>query len=202
MSVYAYAMGAAAALLREVRAAAGLSLRGLAEAAGVATSTVHRIERGLLQPTVETLERIAEAAGVRVDLEPRIDSSASLVGLARAIREDLRGAGGAPSAVRRAAELVARFDRAGPAARRRMIAAAPPPTGDERWDAFAGALGEWLAMRGRLRAPAWVGTDRRFLRRGWWVTPAASLRAWEYAGSPAAFKIRGVYLHRDSLVNV
>jgi hypothetical protein len=39
--------------------------------------------------------------------------------------------------------------------------------------------------------------------QSWPVRKAAeSMRAWEYAGSPAAFQIRGVYLHRDSLMNV
>lgn len=28
-----------------------------------------------------------------------------------------------------------------------------------------------------------------------------SMRAWEYAGSPMSFKTRGVYIHRDSLLN-
>lgn len=36
---------------------------------------------------------------------------------------------------------------------------------------------------------------------GWWVTPKASMRAWEYAGTPVSLQRRGVYLHRDSLIN-
>jgi transcriptional regulator with XRE-family HTH domain len=53
-------------LVRSMRTDAGLSLRALADAAGVATSTVHRIERGDLNPTVEVLQRLAEAAGSRL----------------------------------------------------------------------------------------------------------------------------------------
>jgi hypothetical protein len=30
----------------------------------------------------------------------------------------------------------------------------------------------------------------------------ASLHAWQYAGSPASFQDRGVYIHRESLINV
>jgi hypothetical protein len=52
-----------------------------------------------------------------------------------------------------------------------------------------------------MPAPAWVHDRDRYLRRGWWVSPMASMRAWEYAGSPASFQTRGVYLHRESLVN-
>jgi transcriptional regulator with XRE-family HTH domain len=52
-----------AELVRAVRAETGLSVRALAEAAGVAASTVHRIEQGTLAPTVETLAHVVEAAG-------------------------------------------------------------------------------------------------------------------------------------------
>jgi len=58
-----------AGLVRRVRGEAGLSVRALADAAGVAASTVHRIEQGDLQPTVETARRIVEAAGMRLDIE-------------------------------------------------------------------------------------------------------------------------------------
>jgi hypothetical protein len=83
-----------------------------------------------------------------------------------------------------------------------MIAAEPPKTGDTRWDAFVAALAEWLAVRSGLAAPDWVHADDRYLHRGWWVTRMQSMRAWEYAGSPASFKSHGVYLHRESLTNV
>jgi hypothetical protein len=103
--------------------------------------------------------------------------------------------------VRKAAELAARFGEADPAARHRMITAKPPPTGDSRWDAFLAGLAEWLAVRAGLPAPAWAHDADRYLRRGWWVTPMKSMHAWEYAGSPMSFQVRGVYLHRDSLTN-
>jgi len=83
-----------------------------------------------------------------------------------------------------------------------MIAAEPPTTDDPHWDAFLGALAEGLAVRAGLPAPEWTHKDRRYLRRGWWVTPMKSMRGWEYAGSPAAFQSHGVYLHCDSLANV
>lgn len=191
----------AAALVRRIRAEAKLSLRALAESAGLATSTVHRIERGDLRPTLETLRRIAEAAGVRLHIEPRTDYAASLVGLARlthaalAERDPTRP-------VRMAAEFAQTFRAAVAERRHRMIAAEPPSTGDPRWDAFVGALAEWVTVGTDMSTPGWTQSDGRFLRRGWWVTPMASMRAWEYAGSPASFQRHGVYLHRDSLTNV
>lgn len=189
-----------AELVRRTRAEAGLSVRALA-AAGVAASTVHRIEKSELEPTVDTLRRILQAAGMLLRIEPELDYGASLVGLARSIREDI-ASNDCTWPIRKAAELVTRFRHADPEGRHRMITAEPPSTGDQRWDAFVAAVAEWLAVQHGLEAPAWVYHYNRYLRRGWWITPMTSLRAWEYAGSPASFKNRGVYVHRESLVNV
>jgi transcriptional regulator with XRE-family HTH domain len=190
-----------AQLVRELRTEAGLSIRGLADAAGVASSTVHRIEQGRLHPTVDMLDRLAEAAGARLRVTSRADYAASLVGLARALRDDI-AAGESSLPVRRAAELAHRFHNADADTRRRMIAARPPDTGDQRWDAFVAALGEWLALHTGTPVPGWVHEPDRYFGGGWWVTSMKSMRAWEYAGSPAPFKSHGVYLHRQSLLNV
>lgn len=190
-----------AVLVASIRAETRLSLRALADAAGVATSTVHRIERGEMHPTVEMLERIAEAAGMRIRLDARLDYAASLVGLGRCISQSPAG-DAVLGPVRMAAEFVHRFRAADAATRIRMIAAEPTPTGDKRWDAFLAALGEWLAVTIDLPAPSWTQDRGRFLDRGWWVTPMEPMHAWEYAGSPVSFKSRGIYVHRDSLVNV
>lgn len=190
-----------AELVRRTRAETGLSVRALAAAAGVAASTVHRIEKSELEPTVDTLRCILQAAGMLLRIEPELDYAASLVGLARSIREDIAG-NDRTWPVRKAAELVTRFHYADPESRQRMITAEPPSTGDQRWDAFVAAVAEWLAVRYGLEVPAWAYHHSRYLRRGWWITPMMSMRAWEYAGSPASFKNRGVYLHRESLVNV
>lgn len=53
-------------LLRQWRERRGLSVRALAERAGVSYVTVVRIETGRLSPTVATLEKLAEALGIRV----------------------------------------------------------------------------------------------------------------------------------------
>lgn len=55
-------------LLRIARARTGMSQRQLAEAAGVAQSTIARIESGARQPSLPLLARILAA----VELEPRI----------------------------------------------------------------------------------------------------------------------------------
>lgn len=188
-------------LVRHVRTHAGLSVRSLAEAACVAASTVHRIERGQLKPTVDTLRHLVEAAGMRLRVEPYPDYAASLVGLARSIREDLP-ADNSSMPVRRAAELVHRFESGDTEARHRIVTAEPPPTGDRRWDAFLGGLAEWLTVRAGMPTPKWSWGNGRYLDHGWWISPMTSMRAWEYTGTPASFQLRGVYVHRDSLTNV
>ncbi len=54
-------MDVAAVRLRSAREGAGLSIRDLAERAGVAASTVWRVESGRLDPTVGMLRRLLEA---------------------------------------------------------------------------------------------------------------------------------------------
>ncbi len=54
------------AQIRALRTAASLSGLGLAQASGVSRSMLSRIERGLVSPSVDTLERIARGLGVPV----------------------------------------------------------------------------------------------------------------------------------------
>jgi transcriptional regulator with XRE-family HTH domain len=188
-------------LVRQMRHDADLSVRSLAKAAGVAASTVHRIEKGELHPTVETVRQLAGAAGFRLRIEPEHDYAASAIGLGRSIAVDV-AKGDETAIVRRAAEFGHNFATAEGGVRQRMIAGEPRSTGDPRWDAFHAALVEWLAVRYGEDVPLWTRGRDRFLRQGWWVSPARSMRAWELAGSPISFRNRGIYLHRDSLVNV
>jgi len=187
-------------LVKELRTGAGLSLRRLAELSDVAVSTVHRIERGDLRPTVDTLERVVAASGRRLVLDAPADYGRSLLGLGLAIRDDL-GAGDSSAIVRKAAELVHRFETSDLEERRRILRAEPPATGAATWDALLGGLAEWLAAKGGIEPPGWALHPGRYLDLGWWITPMTSMRAWEYAGTPVSLQHRGVYIHRDSLTN-
>jgi transcriptional regulator with XRE-family HTH domain len=53
--------------IREWRQKRGLSLRRLADEAGVHWMTIHRIEQGNISPTVAMLEKLAKA----LDIGPR-----------------------------------------------------------------------------------------------------------------------------------
>ena len=61
----------AAAILRQAREAAGLSLRDLAGRAGTSHSTLAAYESGRVTPTVSTLDRIVGAAGWTIDVDLR-----------------------------------------------------------------------------------------------------------------------------------
>jgi transcriptional regulator with XRE-family HTH domain len=50
--------------LVEARATKALSVRALANVAGVAARTIHGIERGEVVPTLSTIRKLADALGV------------------------------------------------------------------------------------------------------------------------------------------
>ena len=58
----------AALLVRSARERANMSARDLAAASGVSASTVTRIERGEVNPTVVMLERLLQASGNQLDV--------------------------------------------------------------------------------------------------------------------------------------
>jgi transcriptional regulator with XRE-family HTH domain len=58
----------AARILNMARRRAGLSQRDLGRIAGIPQSSISRIERGQISPTVDTLERLIRACGM--ELEP------------------------------------------------------------------------------------------------------------------------------------
>ena len=59
--------------LRRVRVNSGISLRRIAAGSGVGASSLSNIEGGRREPTSGTVERIADALGVRVAVIPRVD---------------------------------------------------------------------------------------------------------------------------------
>ncbi len=90
--------------------------------------------------------------------------------------------------------------------RRDLIARAirdrPRLTGDDRADAYLGALAEHVAAREGLERPQWSIEPERFLDRFWFVSDVPGFRAIAVAQSPAAFRRRGVFVARDALTRV
>lgn len=56
-------------IVRTLRGQAGLSQRELAARAGTSQPAIARYERGVSTPSWETLERIAEACGQRIEVD-------------------------------------------------------------------------------------------------------------------------------------
>ncbi len=55
-------------IMRTLRRRAGLSLRALAERAGTSHSTLAAYEAGRVVPNFDTIERVAAAAGLRLEI--------------------------------------------------------------------------------------------------------------------------------------
>ncbi len=60
----------AARLLRYARRHAGLSQRALAERSGIPQPAIARIERGIVSPRLDTLDRLLTATGFSLELAP------------------------------------------------------------------------------------------------------------------------------------
>lgn len=65
-------MSMAGRMVWYARRRAGLTQRQLAEMAGIAQETIARIERGRMDPRVNTLDRLLEACGWGLEVEPRL----------------------------------------------------------------------------------------------------------------------------------
>lgn len=82
------------------------------------------------------------------------------------------------------------------------IAERPDRSGDDRHDAFLGALAEHLAVAHDLSRPSWSVEPDRFLDRFWFVSDIPGFRATAIAQAPAAFRRRGVFIPERSLHRV
>lgn len=78
-----------------------------------------------------------------------------------------------------------------------LVAAEPPPTGDERWDALLAALAEHLNAKLDLAPPAWA--ELRVLEKPWFPSSLRILRAQALVWAPAAFRKHGVFLTAQDL---
>jgi hypothetical protein len=76
--------------------------------------------------------------------------------------------------------------------RQRLLADAPGPAGDERWDVLFAGLAEHLAMRDGNGAPEW--SESRGLRRFWFPFDTPGARAQALVHAPAALRRRGVFV--------
>lgn len=142
-------------LVTNAKGSSGLSVRRLAAHARVAGSTITRIQSGTVDPTVQTLKRILEAAGFDLQISAvRRDTRR------HSMLSDVAGAwthrGGRLrldwTRWRAFLDELARHPDHTPDA----IYVAPPPTGERIVDALLAAVAEKLADDAGLPRPDWT----------------------------------------------
>jgi transcriptional regulator with XRE-family HTH domain len=182
-----------AALLRNARAHAGLSRRGLATKAGVPTSTVSRIEDEANDPTVSMLERLLAASGSRLVIEIARDDSPTIAELTTALD---RGAGRLKidwTRLRGFADWAAQHRDALAEA----IADPPARTGTPL-DAILASFAEQLAVEHGLARPRWTRAVGA-LSEEWSPRATPRMRAAAQMATPEPFRRRNLVLARSSL---
>ena len=80
-----------------------------------------------------------------------------------------------------------------------MIAGKPERLADIREHATLGAIGEHLARRWNLDAPAWTDDPSRFLHEPYFTTPIENFKAMLLAQSPQAFRRRLIFTEAEPL---
>jgi transcriptional regulator with XRE-family HTH domain len=148
------AMQDAPTLVREARENAGLSLRGLAERADVAYTTICRIEHGQVDPTWGTLCKLFDALGEELGLERRqARLRPQLADLADAWTTDRAGQE-QPDWTRLRALLDALARNPDLAAH--AIRAKPRPSGSAFFDNLLAGIAEKVADDASMPRPAWT----------------------------------------------
>jgi hypothetical protein len=66
-------------------------------------------------------------------------------------------------------------------------------------DAYLAATAEWLAWKFDLQPPSWIFDETRSLRRPWFASPLAALRAVLLIESPAPFRSRNLFVSENAL---
>lgn len=195
VSVYANSMMPGAVVLREARQSAGLSVRGLAAAAGVAYSTVARIESGRLDPTTGMLSRLLEAAGCQLELAAVRVPVPRLADLVDAWTVDALGQD-RPDWTRLRGfldHLAEHPHHVGVA-----VAFPPPPSGSGFMDALLAGIAEKLCDDAGLPRPAWVRRVPGLPMP--WISPGTPrMQAAARAGTPPQLAARNIFVRADSL---
>lgn len=92
------------------------------------------------------------------------------------------------------------YSEADPARRQAMLREEPRRLGNERLDAFVGAVAEHLAMRWNLRVPRWAQDDSRDVATPWFVgRMGKALSPMLLAESPIAFRRRRIFTESEPL---
>jgi len=185
----------AGTLVREARRDADLSVRALAERAGVAYSTVARIEAGRVDPTTGMLTRLLAAAGCELNLVTNPYRGPKIADLA-----DASGAGREGDARPDWTRVRALLDYLAlhPDAKGATMAGRPPPSGSALIDNLLAAIAEKTCDDAGLPRPPWT---RRVppLPESWVQPGTPRMRDAARASTPPQFLARNLILAGASL---
>jgi transcriptional regulator with XRE-family HTH domain len=190
----------AATLLKDARAAAGVTQLELARRAGTAQPAVAAYESGARTPGIATLRRLLGGCEYELELiaHPRVRRGAlSLEGLAPMIAADLQ-ADREHDALRLLFGFADDFRGSSRAGRISLLRNPPPPTGDARFDAALAGVAEFLAREAQIPSPHWVEEPGRFVEPWWFVSSRPALDAYTLAHTPAVFARHGVFVAREA----
>ena len=187
----------AADLLKAARASAGLTQRTLAQRAGVPQPTIAAIETGRRQPTVALLGRVLAAADRHLMLSANYRPM-TLAELARHVA----GADEESTRFRLVLEFLDEYRAEPESSRDQLVVERPSWTGSAQWDAMLGALAEHCAVHDGYRVPEWAFEPSRYLGVSWYPTNLPTVRAAAIAHSPAAFRVRGIFIDDQELASV
>lgn len=184
-------------LVAEIRARSGLTQARLAQRAGTSRTRLSAYEHQRTAPELDTLERLAAAAGVELALAPR--GSRRMAAQVDAIRSAVAG-DRRSDAVRLIAESMAWV--ADGIVDLEAWQQEPASVGDRRWDAFLAGVAEMLFVRGGRPVPGWASSPARVLDHPWFVSSLRSLWPEIVVTTPAPLAARGVLVSASSLVSV
>jgi transcriptional regulator with XRE-family HTH domain len=191
-------MESAGTLLRNARSSSKLSIRALAERAGVAASTVARIEQGTLDPSFSILGRLLDCTGYRLQPKRTTHGPSTpptrLADLARAWRGEPISGQPDWTAMRAYLDVLLQHPEHIAAA----IRDAPRYPSSRVQRALLAALAERLAASVGLPTPAWARQTRALPEE--WTAPGTPrmIQAWRAATLPE-LRARNVTIDEFSL---
>jgi transcriptional regulator with XRE-family HTH domain len=181
-------------LVAEARSQVGLSRRGLAERAGVPTSTISRIEDGEMDPTYTMLARVLGAAGRQLRTSaPELGDEPSLARLADAWQPTARGITFDWTRLRGFLDWL----RLHPEQVEEAIAT-PPARSDTPLDGLLAGMAEKLADDGGLDRPRWT-TSVPALATAWTPPGTPRMVAQAKRTTPQQLKLRNIVLAERDL---
>lgn len=186
--------------LKQARLRAGLSLSDAAKKSGIQRSNIAAIENGRRDPTASTIQKMANAARVR--LIPVMSDGKTTVAEASAVLAEAVQQNNIRRAYRVLAQVANDLTAPNPADRF-VLAIEPPAQISPEWDAALAGVTEWRLSQAQLPLPSWVVDEHG--NQGWnWTPPlsaASSFIPVDIENVPGPLRKRGVLIEADEFAS-